>query len=87
MRVSCETKIRRTEKGATGMKVFRMADVEKIENMIASGKTVEVEWKDGATGEMNTETVKFVRWDGLVFTTGSCIYTGIDKLVEIREVA
>lgn len=69
------------------MKIFRMADVEKIEEMLASGKTVEVEWKDGATGEMNTETVKSVRLDGLVFTTGGCIYTGIDKLVEIREVA
>ena len=69
------------------MKVFRMADVEKIEEMLATGKTVEVEWKDGATGEMNTETVKSVRWDGLVFTTGGFIYTGIDKLVEIREAA
>ena len=55
--------------------------------MLADGKTVGVEWKDGATGEMNTETVKYVRWDGLVFTTGSCIFTGIDKLKEIREVA
>ena len=65
------------------MKIFRMADVEKIEEMLAAGKTVEVEWKDGA----NVETVKFVRWDGLVFTTGGCIYTGLDKLIEIREVA
>lgn len=69
------------------MKIFRMADVEKIEEMLAAGKTVEVEWKDGATGEMNTETVKSVRWDGLVFTTDGCVFTGIDKLVEIREVA
>lgn len=69
------------------MKIFRMADVEKIEEMLAAGKTVEVEWKDGATGEMNTETVKSVGWDGLVFTTGGCVFTGIDKLVEIREVA
>lgn len=53
--------------------------------MLATGKTVEVEWKDGATGEMYTETVNSVRWDGLVFTTGRCIYTGIDELVEIRE--
>lgn len=30
------------------MKIFRMADVEKIEEMLAAGKTVEVEWKDGA---------------------------------------
>jgi hypothetical protein len=69
------------------MKTFRMEDVEKIETMLAVGKTVEVEWKDGATGDMNTEIVKSVRWDGLVFTTGGCVYTGIDKLVEIREVA
>lgn len=69
------------------MKTFRMADVEKIEKMLEDGKTVEVEWKDGATGEMNTEIVKSVRWDGLVFTTGNCIFTGIDKLKEIREVA
>ena len=68
------------------MKTFRMADVEKIEEMLKDGKTVEVEWKDGTTGEMNTETVKFVRWVGLVFTTGGCVYTGLDKLVEIREV-
>ena len=66
------------------MKIFRMADVEKIEEMLAAGKTVEVEWKDGATGDVK---VKFVRWDGLVFTTGGCIYTGLDKLIEIREVA
>lgn len=65
------------------MKIFRMADVEKIEEMLAAGKTVE----DGATGDVNVETVKFVRWDGLVFTTGGCIYTGLDKLIEIREVA
>ncbi len=69
------------------MKIFRMADVEKIEEMLAAGKTVEVELKDGATGDVNVETVKFVRWDGLVFTTGGCIYTGLDKLIEIREVA
>lgn len=69
------------------MKIFRMADVEKIEEMLAVGKTVEVEWKDGATGDVNVETVKFVRWDGLVFTAGGCIYTGLDKLIEIREVA
>ena len=67
------------------MKTFRMTDVERIENMLAAGKTVNVVWKDGATGLMNAETVKYVRWDGLVFTTGNCIYTGIDKLVEIME--
>ena len=47
------------------MKIFRMADVEKIEEMLAAGKTVEVEWEDGATGEMYTETVTSVRWDGV----------------------
>ena len=31
------------------MKIFRMADVEKIEEMLSAGKTVEVEWEDGAT--------------------------------------
>ena len=70
------------------MRTFKMADVEQIEEMLAAGKTVEVEWKDGATGEKKNETVKWVRWDGLVFTTGTgCIFTGIDKLVEIKEVA
>lgn len=69
------------------MKTFRMADVEKIEEMLAAGKMVEIEWRDGATGDMNTATVKSVRWDGLVFTTGGCVFTGMDKLVEIREVA
>lgn len=68
------------------MKKFRMADVERIEGLLAAGKTVEVEWRDGATGDINIETVKSVRWDGLVFTTGGCIYTGIDKLIDIREV-
>lgn len=63
------------------MKTFKMADVDRIEAALTEGKTVEVEWKDGATGWVNKETVKSVRWDGLVFTTGSCIYTGIDKLI------
>lgn len=69
------------------MRTFRMADVEKIEEMLADGKTVEVEWKDGATGEVKVGTVKHVRWDGVVFATAGCVYTGMDKLVEIREVA
>lgn len=69
------------------MKKFRMEDVEKIEEMLANGKTVEVEWENGATKETKIETVKWVRWDGLVFTTGDCVFTGIDKLIEIREVA
>lgn len=69
------------------MKTFKMADVEKIEKMLADGKTVELEWKDGVLGDVNVGTVKFVRWDGLVFTTDGRVYTGIDKLIAIREVA
>ena len=69
----------------TEMRTFRMADVEKIEAMIAEGKTVEVEWHTPYEDGHKIETVKYVRWDGLVFTTGDCIYTSIDKLVEIRE--
>lgn len=68
------------------MKKFKMADVEKIEEMLKNGKTVEVEWKDGATREMRSGIVENVRWDGLVFTTNGCVYTGMDELVEIREV-
>lgn len=67
------------------MKTFSMADAEKIKAMLRAGKTVEVEWKNGATGDMNIGTVKSVSWDGLVFTTGGCVCTEIDKLVEIRE--
>ena len=64
-----------------------MKHVEEIEKMLANGKTVEVEWHTPYEKGNKIETVKSVRWDGLVFTTGDCIYTGIDKLVEIREVA
>lgn len=69
------------------MKKFRMVDVEKIEEMIANGKTVEIEWHTPYERGNKVEVVKYVRWDGLVFTTGECVYTGIDKLVEIREIA
>ena len=69
------------------MKKFRMADVEKIEAMLANGKTVEIEWHTPYERGNKVEVVKYVRWDGLVFTTGECVYTGIDKLVEIREIA
>ncbi len=69
------------------MRIFKMADVEKIEEMLAAGLKVEVEWHSPYEKGTKTETVKYVRWDGLVFTTGDCIYTGIDKLVEIRKVA
>ena len=69
------------------MRIFKMADVEKIKEMLAAGLKVEVEWHSPYEKGTKTETVKYVRWDGLVFTTGDCIYTGIDKLVEIRKVA
>lgn len=69
------------------MTKFNMKHVEEIEKMLANGKTVEVEWYTPYEKGNKIETVKSVRWDGLVFTTGDCIYTGIDKLVEIREVA
>lgn len=68
------------------MKTFRMADVEKIEAMLAEGKTVQIEWHTPYETGNKCELVKSVRWDGLVFTTGDAVYTGIDKLVEIREV-
>ena len=69
------------------MTKFNMKHVEEIEKMLANGKTVEVEWHTPYEKGNKIETVKSVRGDGLVFTTGYCIYTGIDKLVEIREVA
>lgn len=64
-----------------------MVDVEKIEAMLADGKTVEIEWHTPYERGNKVEVVKYVRWDGLVFTTGECVYTGIDKLVDIREIA
>ena len=67
------------------MKVFKMADVEKIEKMLADGKTVEVEWHSPYERGNKIDIVKLVRWDGLVFTMNDAIFTGIDKLVEIRE--
>lgn len=69
------------------MRLFKMTDVEKIEEMLEAGLKVEVEWHSPYEKGTKVETVKYVRWDGLVFTTGNCIYTGIDKLVEIRNVA
>lgn len=69
------------------MKKFRMADVEKIEAMLAEGKTVQIEWHTPYEKGNKVELVKSVRWDGLVFTTGDAVYTGIDQLVEIREIA
>ncbi len=69
------------------MKTFRMTDVEKIEKMLVAGKTVVVEWHTPYEVGNKVETVEYVRWDGLVFTSGDCVYTGIDKLIDIREVA
>ena len=66
------------------MKTFRMKDVEKIEALLAEGKTVQIEWHTPYEKGNKVEIVKNVRWDGLVFTTGECVYTGIDKLVDIR---
>lgn len=68
------------------MRTFKMADVEIIEKMIADGNTVEIEWHTPYEKGNKIEIVKSVRWDGLVFTTGECVYTGIDKLVGIRVV-
>ena len=68
------------------MKVFRMADVERIEAMLKEGKTVIVEWHTPYERGTKEETVISVRWDGLVFTTGDAIYTGIDRVISIKEV-
>lgn len=69
------------------MQTFRMKDVEEIERRLASGETVVVEWHTPYEKGSKIETVKYVRWDGLVFTTENCIFTGIDELVEIRREA
>lgn len=66
------------------MKTFKMADVERIEKELANGNTVEIEWHTPYEKGNKVEKVKYVRWDGLVFTTGDAVYTGLDKLVEIR---
>ena len=69
------------------MRTFRMKDVERIEKLLVDNKTVEIEWHTPYEKGNKIEIVKSVRWDGLVFTTGGCVFTGIDKLVEIREIA
>lgn len=71
----------------TKMRTFKMADVEAIEKMLADGKIVEIEWHTPYERGNKIETVKSVRWDGLVFTTGECVFTGIDKVVSIKEIA
>lgn len=68
------------------MRTFRMSDVERIEKLLADNKKVEIEWHTPYEKGNKIETVKSVReTDGLVFTTGDCVFTGLDKLVEIRE--
>lgn len=67
------------------MKTFRMKDVEEIERRLANDETAVVEWHTPYEKGNKVATVKSVRWDGLVFTTDGCIFTGIDKLVEIRS--
>ncbi len=69
------------------MRTFKMADVEMIERKIEVGKTVEIEWHVPYEKGTNIGIVQSVRWDGLVFTTSGCVYTGIDKLVDIVEIA
>ena len=68
------------------MKRFSMDDVETIEKMIDDGKKVEIEFHTPYEKGNKVEIVKSVRWDGLVFTTGDCVFTGIDMLVDIRTV-
>ncbi len=69
------------------MKKFQMTDVEQIEQMLAEGKTVSIEWKEYGRSKSNIGIVKWVRWDGLVFTTSDCVYTGLDRLVRMEAVA
>lgn len=68
------------------MKMFSFNDVAIIEKMLDEGKKVEIEFHTPHEKGNKVEIVKFVRWDGLVFTTGDCVYAGIDMLVDIRTV-
>lgn len=63
-----------------------MCRYEKIEKMIKDGNTVEIEFHSPYEKGNKVGIVNEVRWDGLVFTTGGCVYTGIDMLVDIRAV-
>lgn len=67
-------------------KTFNMKDAVRIEEMLSRGKKVVIEWHTPYEHGNKVEQVKYVRWDGLIFTTGECVYTGIDKIVSIREV-
>ena len=68
------------------MEMFSFDDVAIIEKMLDDGKKVEIEFHTPYEKGNKVEIVKYVRWDGLVFTTGDCVYTGIDMLVDIRTV-
>ena len=67
------------------MRVFKMTDVDTIERMLSEGKIVVVEWRSPDESRRKVERVKYVSRDGLVFTTGDCIYTGVDNLISIEE--
>lgn len=69
------------------MRTFRMSDVKRIEKLLADNKKVEIEWHIPYEKGNKIEIVTSVRkFDGLVFTTGGCVFTGLDKLVDIREI-
>lgn len=52
--------------------------------MLEDGKTVEIEFHTPYEKGNKVGIVSNVRWDGLVFTSVGCVYTGIDMLVNIR---
>ena len=60
------------------MKMFSFNDVAIIEKMLDEGKKVEIEFHTPYEKGNKVEIVKYVRWDGFVFTTGDCVYAGID---------
>lgn len=68
------------------MRTFNMKDVENIEKHIKAGKCVMVTWHTPYEKGEKQEIVTSVRWDGIVFTNGDAIYTGIDKLISIETV-
>lgn len=76
----------RTTKGASNMRTFKMKDVERIEKLLKDGRCVMVTWHTPYGKGEKQEIVTNVRWDGLVFTNGDCIYTGIDKVISIETV-
>ena len=68
------------------MKTFKISDVDEIEKMLADGKSVMIDWHVPYERGNKVGIVKWVRWDGLVFTDNGCVFTGIDKLVKLSEV-